>query len=241
MQANTNDRFLNIRIFAGLLECVRKICVERLIEHLAIADIQDVSQSWYRDFFRLAGFYRCRCQSSASGTLQLETRNCLSLRRSLDKEWPTVYKMVKIWLAEGRCTRALLDSIASGEASEVERRYFHDLCAELNSENHSQSAQAHKGFKARDQARRQSPWQEYIGRSAPPRRKTLRSGAEAFSSREPWCRKHSVVESMGGSASRVRSMRRRMQTTQIRGLWRTRKAQTSKAASSSCKSLINTG
>lgn len=136
MQANSGHRFLNMQIFAGLLGCVRKICIGRLIGHLAIVEIEDVSQHWYRDFFRLAGFHRCRCQSSAGSTLQPETRNCLSSSELLDIESSTVNETVRIWLAEGRCTSALLDSVASGEAAEVERKYFHDLRAELQDEKH---------------------------------------------------------------------------------------------------------
>ena len=236
MQANTNDRFLNIRVYFGLLKCVRKICIERLIEHLAIMDIEDVSQTWYRDFFRLAGFYRCRCQGLAGSTLQLGTRRCFSSRELLDKEFATVYKMVKTWLAEGRCTRTLLESIASGEAAEVESRYFLDLLAELESEKHSQSVQAHMASEARDQTRHQNSWPEYFGRSAAPRRK---ASFKALSSRKHWHSQESVVESRGGSASKVRKKRQRNRTTQNAfGIQERHKS--SKVACSRCKSLLNT-
>lgn len=134
MQANSNNHFLNLQIFAGLLKCIHKICMERFIGHLAIVDIEDVRQLWFRDFFRLAGFRRCHCQTSDGDALQLETWNCLALRESLDPESSIAFDKFKVWLAEGRCTEALLLSIASGKAAEVERKHFHDLLAEAEKE-----------------------------------------------------------------------------------------------------------
>lgn len=224
MQANTNDRFLNMQIFAGLLRCVSKICIERLIGHLVIVDIEDVSQKWYHDFFRLAGFYRCCCQSSAGSTLELEARNCLASRQSPDRNFSIVYERLRTWLAEGRCTAALLDSVASGEAVEVERRYFHDLLAELGKERRSQSAQMRGEFIARDQTRSQRPWQKSVGRPVAPRSEALKPGTKTFSSRKHWCSQDTVVKSVGGPALGVREKRKRSQNTQQEGFRRTRKA-----------------
>ena len=208
MQAKTNDRFHNVQIFAGLLRCIRKICVERLIGHLTIVDIKDVSQSWYRDFFKLAGFQHCRCQSSAGSTLQLETRNCIALTGSLDQGFSTVYETVSIWLAEGRCTRALLDSAASGEAAEVERRYFHDLLAVFGNEKNLQSAQGHVEVVARDRTHGQRPSKMSVRRSATSRRNALEPWTSFKSSRKHWSNQDAVDKSIGGPASRVRKKRR---------------------------------
>lgn len=166
MQANTNDRFVNIQIFAGLLRCIRRICNERLIGHLAIVDIEDASQSWYRYFFKLAGFSHCHCQDSAGSTLQLENRVCLAWRESSQQDISTAYEMVRIWLAEGRCKSSLLDSVASGEAAEVERKYFHDLLAEMWEEKPSQREQAHTEHTARGQMHSQDVVVKSMGSSA---------------------------------------------------------------------------
>lgn len=208
MQANTNDRFHNVQIFAGLLRCIRKICNERLIGHLTIVDIKDVSQSWYRDFFTRAGFHHCRCQSSAGSTRQLETRNCLALTASLDQGFSTVYETFSIWFAKGRCTRALLDPAASSEAAEVERRYFRDLLAVFENEKISQSAQGHTEIVARDRTRSQSPSQMSVRRSAAPSRKALKPGTNFTSLRKHWSNQDAVDKSIGAPASRVRKKRK---------------------------------
>ncbi len=210
MQAKTNERFHNLQIFAGLLRCIRKICIERLIGHLAIVDIGDVSQNWYHDFFRLAGFHPCHCQNSTGSALQPEPRNCLALTESLDQEFSTVHEIVRIWLAEGRCTRTLLDPAASGEAVEVEHRYFQDLIAVFGNGEISQSAQEHTEIVARDRTRSQRPWQKFEKRSAAPRRKAWEPGTESRSSRKHSSNKEAVVKSIGGSASRVRKKRKRV-------------------------------
>ncbi|CAD6567228.1 MAG: hypothetical protein ASARMPRED_000553 [Alectoria sarmentosa] len=203
MQANTNDRFVNIQIFAGLLRCIRRICNERLIGHLTIVDIEDTSQSWYRYFFKLAGFSQCHCQDSAGSTLQLENRVCLAWRESSQQDISTAYKMVRIWLAEGRCTSSLLDSVASGEAAEVERKYFRDLLAEMWEEKPSQREQAHTERIARGQMYSHRPWQEPVTMSTAPRRKAKKPGSESLSLRKHWFSQDVAVKSMGSSALRA--------------------------------------
>lgn len=100
MHADTDQGLLNMAIFAGLLRCIREICTERLISHLTMGNNEDVSQTWYRDFFRLAGFHHCQCPSSSAGSsIQQhldENQICLSSisssssssssRRMLDEE-----------------------------------------------------------------------------------------------------------------------------------------------------------
>ena len=157
MQADTNNRFVNMQIFAMLLSCIRKICAERLIGHLAMVDIEGVSHDWYGDFFRLAGFSRCRCHGSASSALQLGPRNCLALREPLDRGFSAVYERIGTWLAEGRCTRNLLDSVASGEAAEMEHKYFHDLLAEIGDEKPSQGILMRSKSTFRDTIRTRRP------------------------------------------------------------------------------------
>ncbi|KAM0798988.1 hypothetical protein BDR22DRAFT_348043 [Usnea florida] len=183
IQADTAQGFLTIEIYAGLLRCICDVCNERHISHITMPDVEPVSQTWYRDFFRLAGFHRCQCPSpSAGSSIQQDSdqnRNCLSsfsssassswrrvpedeeasLRRAsetirawlvkgrswsaLDDEEATfsnVCKTFRTWLAEGRCSSGLLDSIASGEAAEVERKHFHKLLTEaINSVSRSSS------------------------------------------------------------------------------------------------------
>ena len=190
IQANTNDRLLNIQIFTELLRRIRSLCTERFINHLAIFDIDDESQNWYRDFFRLAGFNRCRCHISAGMTLQLGTWNCLASREAFQWELLTVYERVRIWLAEGRCTKALLDSVASGEAVEVERKHFQDLLAQLKNENHSEFTRMGMELTRRCQVRSQNSRQNCVrtsavskGRSWKPRTKFLPFGKYWYSQR----------------------------------------------------------
>ena len=198
-----------MQIFAGLLRCIRNICMERFIEHLAIVDIADGSQNWYRDFFRLAGFRQCRCQRSGSSTLQLETQICLSLRRWPAEDFPTVYETVRVWLAEGRCTRALLDSVAFGEAAEVERRYFHDLLAELLNGKDVQSAQGHTERKIWDQTQSHRSRRESKRTWSTPRRKVSKPGNEVFLLRKHCSTQNGVVKSIGGSSFKARRTRKR--------------------------------
>ena len=214
MQADTNDRFLNVQIFAGLLSRIRRICIERLINHLTIVEIEDLSQTWYRDFFRLAGFYRCRCQSSAGSTLQLEARNCLASTETLARHFASVYETVSMWLAQGRCTRALLASVASGAAVGMELGRFHDLLAELENEEHYEGAQARSAFRARDRSRSQRSWQDCVKRSAEQRRKVLRPGSKVSSLKKNWSSQDSVVRSIEGSDFRVRKKRRQTPNTE---------------------------
>ena len=166
MQADTDNRFVNMQIFAMLLSCIRKICAERLIGHLAMVDIEGVSHDWYGDFFRLAGFSRCRCHSSASSALQLGPRKCLALREPLDRGFSAVYERIGTWLAEGRCTRNLLDSVASGQAAEVERKYFHDLLAEIGDERPSQGVLMRPKPTIGDTMRTRRPWPKSVKKLA---------------------------------------------------------------------------
>ena len=185
IQADRAQGFITLEIFAGLLRCIREICNDRTISHITMPDVERVSQTWYRDFFRLAGFRRCQCPSpSAGSSIQQDfnqNRNCLSsfpsfassswrrvpedeeasLRRAsetirawlangrspsaLDDEkddqeatFSNVCETFRTWLAEGRCSSGLLDSIASGEAAEVERKHFHKLLAEASNARHPQ-------------------------------------------------------------------------------------------------------
>ena len=139
MQADTAQGFLNIEVFAELLHCIRGICTERQISHLTMSDIEDVSQTWYRDFFRLAGFHRCRCPSPSAGSSirqhSDQNRNCLSSyfstsststsspfsfsfssRRGLQDEEASLRRVsgtIRAWLAKGRCPSALNDEEAT--------------------------------------------------------------------------------------------------------------------------------
>ena len=224
MQASTDDRFLNMQIFAELLRCIRETCIDRFIGHLAMMDIGDASQSWYRDFFRLAGFKRCRCQCFPSGALQLVNRVCLVSRRSLDQNFPAVYGRMRNWLAEGRCTEALLDSVASGEAAEVERRYFHDLLAELQNEKVSRSGRMHTNQAAIDQMPSQRTWQESVRRLTASRRKALKVRTGVMLLRKYWPSQDAVVKSTGGPACRLMEKRKWLGKAKEDRLWLTRKA-----------------
>ena len=121
-----------------------------------------------------------------------------------------MHEIVRIWLVEGRCTKPLLDSAASGEAAEVEHRYFHDLIAVSGNGKFSQSEQSRTEIIARDRTRSQRPWQKSVRRSAAPRRKALEPGTEFMSSRRHWSNQEAVVKSIGGSAARVRKKRKRI-------------------------------
>ena len=222
MQANTNDRFLNMQIFAELLRCIRETCIDRFIGHLAMMDIGDVSQRWYRDFFRLAGFSRCRCQCSATGALQLVNRVCLVSRKPLNQNSPAVYEKMRTWLAEGRCTEALLDSVASGEAAEVERKYFHDLLAELQNEKLSQSARMHTNRATMDQIPSQRPWQESVRRLTAPRIKALDTRTGAMLLKKYWPSQYSVVKSTRGPACRLVERNKWAPKANEKVLWRAR-------------------
>ena len=206
MQANTNDRFLNMRIFAELLRCIREICAERLIGHLAMVDLGDESQSWFRDFFRLAGFRRCRCQGPARGAPQPEPRNCLASKGSLERDCSTACERLGAWLAQGRCTRALFESVASGEAADVERRYFRDLLAELKDEKEkgdgkvSHRVGARTGVTAR--MRRHRSWPNVVRRLAGPRR-AGKPEAGFSSLRKARFSQDTGIKSMRESACRV--------------------------------------
>ena len=224
MQANTNERFLNMQIFAELLRCIRETCIDRFIGHLAMVDISEVSQRWYRDFFRLAGFSRCHCQCFPSDALQLVNRVCLASRKPMNQNSPAVYEKMRTWLAEGRCTEALLDSVASGEAVEVERKYFHDLLAELQNKNLSQSARMNTNQAAMDQIPSQRPWQESVKRLTAPRRKALGVRTGVMFLRKYWPSQDAVVKSTGGPASRLMEKSNWTRKAKEEGLWHTRKA-----------------
>lgn len=225
MQANTKDRMLNMQTFAGLLRCIRNICTGRFIEHLAVVDIEGASQDWYRDFFRLAGFHQCHCQDSAGGAQQLETRRCLALRKAQPEDFPNVYETIRIWLAEGRCTRVLLDSVAFGNAAEVERRYFRRLLAELENRESAQRTQTATSCVGRIQMQSRRPWQESEKTWAIARKKGLKLGNEAQLSRKHWSSEYAVVKKECGSAVKAWKKRRWSQKTQ-RGLSRANKSQT---------------
>ena len=222
MQANTSDRFFNMQIFAGLLRCIRKICTERFIKHLTIVDIEDISQDWYRDFFRLVGFSRCYCRTSNGNTLRTENWNCLASRKSSFEDFSTVYEKVKIWLAEGRCTKSLLDSVASGEAAEVERRYFHDLLAELREEKQGHKGRAHIEHTVGGQVDGQRAWRKTVRKSKVPSKKTLKPRSEMLSSIEHCSSQEKVVKNMGGSVFRATKIRKRGRKAPKEGFWRTR-------------------
>lgn len=219
MQANTNDRFLNMQIFAGLLRCIRKICMERFIGHLAIVDIDDISQNWYRDFFRLAEFSRCYCRASNGNTLRPENWNCLASRKTPLEDFSAVYEKVEIWLAEGRCTKALLDSVASGEAAEVERRYFHDLLAEIREEKQAQMGRAQIERTIRDQMRSQKSWRETVRTSKAPSKKTVKPRSQILSSSKHCSTQDKVVKNTGGSAFRGTKKCKRSRKAQKEGFW----------------------
>lgn len=196
--------------------------MERFIEHLAIIDIEDTAQDWYRDFFRLAGFSRCNCQALADSTLRLANWNCLASRKSPFEDFSTVYEKVKIWLAEGRCTRALLDSVASGEAAEVERKYFHDLLAEIREEKQAQRGRAHKERTTRGQTHGQRAWRGTGRTSKAPTKLIVKPGSEVLSSKSHWSGQNMVVKSTSGAAFKGTKKHKRGRKSQKEGFWRAR-------------------
>lgn len=209
MQANTNNRFANMQIFAMLLSCIRNICAERYIGHLAMVNIEGESHDWYHDFFRLAGFSPCRCQSSADSALQLEPRNCLALiRESLDLGFSAVYEKIDTWLAEGRCTRSLLDSVASGQAAEVEHRYFHDLLAKIGGEEPSQGVLMRPKSKLRETKCTRSPWSKPVQRLAVTKTKAQQHQIGAVMLTKQWPSRETMEKSMVTSAYKVMKKRK---------------------------------
>ncbi len=223
MQANANNRFLNMQIFAELLRFLCKICIGRLIGHLAIVDIGDASQNWYRDFFRLAGFSRCCCQSPAGSAVQLEDWNCLVLKPP-DWESLSVDKRVEIWLAEGRCTQALLDSVASGEAAEGERRYFRDLVAELKNRRNARSRQLYTELIASVQTRSHRHRQDSKGKLTAPRKKALQPGTRIVSLKRHRSSQQAVLGSMKWSVFSLGKEQGWSGKRQKEDFWLTRKA-----------------
>ena len=223
MQADTNDRLLNIQIFAELLRRIRKICAQRFIEHLAIFDIDDGPQNWYRDFFRLAGFSRCRCRMPAGIPLQLESWNCLASREPLEWKFLTVYEKVRNWLAEGRCTKALLDSVASGEAVEVERRHFQNLLAQLENERLSEFSRLGTEFTRKNQLRSQKAGRDCVRISAVSKRSCLKPRAEVVFLGKHWYSQRTVMKGMGGLVFGVVKKRWSSRNTRSKDLWHTRR------------------
>ena len=203
MQADTNNRFVNMQIFAMLLSCIRKICAERFIGHLAMVDTEGVSQGWYGDFFRLAGFSRCRCQSLTSSALQLEPRNCLALRESLDQGFSATYERIGAWLAEGRCTRSLLDSVESGQAAEVERKYFHNLLAEIGDEGPLQGLLIRPKSAVRDTMRTLRPRQKPVQKLAATKTKAQQHQIEAVMPKKQWPSREMTGKRSAASAYKV--------------------------------------
>ena len=204
MQADTKNRFANMQIFAMLLSCIRKICVERFIWHLAMVDLEGVSQGWYGDFFRLAGFSPCRCQISAGSELRVEPRNCLALmRESLDRGFSAVYERIEAWLAEGRCTRSLLDSVASGQAAEVEQRYFHDLLAEIGDERSSQSVRMGAKSTVRDTFRTRRPRLKSMQKLPATKTKAQQHQIGAVVLTKQWPSRETIEKGMAASAYKV--------------------------------------
>ena len=219
-----------MQIFAELFKCIREVCIERFIGHLTMVDIGCESQKWYQDFFRLAGFSRCRCQSSASSALQLEAWNCLILRKSLSQDLLSVYDRTKTWFAESRCTKALLDSVAPSKAAEVERRYFHDLRAELENETRSQVAELHSKPTSGDQMLSKRTWRDSMNRVAAPRmvlkpkpKTKIVLPAKQLSSKD------AVAKGIGSSAYRVMKKPKCSRKVKKAGLCRTRKARDRRA------------
>ena len=174
-----------MQIFAALLRCIRHICAERFIQHIAVVDIEHPSQDWFRDFFRLAGFRRCRCGTDRS--LELEPRRlCLRLRKA-----PGGDETIRRCFAEGRCTRALLGSVAFGEAGEVERRCFRHLLAGFGEGKSGQSTQADTVCVGRDETRSPRSGQEDEKTRVLARKKPVRLESEAFLSKRHRSSKHS--------------------------------------------------
>ena len=208
MQASTSDRFLNMQIFAQLLRCIREICIQKFITHLAMVDIRDGSQTWYRKFFRLAGFRRCRCQRSTGSAVQVETRNCLGSKQSLDGNSSAVYRTVMGWLVEGRCTSALLASIASGEAAEVERIYFHDLLAKLEKKRSTQGGSILTSKMANDRMHTPKSRLESVQRVAALKTKAQKPQSGPILLRKQWPIQDTVKDGTGDSAYRVTKKRK---------------------------------
>ena len=172
------------------------------------------SQNWYRDFFRLAGFHRCRCQCLA---LQVESRNCLSLRKSVRRESPTIYKKMDSWLAEDRCTESSLDAVATCQATQMERECFHDALKGLGKERRSGGKSVRTEPMNGDPMGGQSRTQESV------RRSTGSKGASkprtgAVSLRTQWSKKSEVVKSIGMPGSRVTKHRIRVGKSGKEGL-----------------------
>ena len=211
MKADTNNRFANMQIFAMLLSCIRKICAERYIGHLVMVNLEGLSHNWYRDFFRLAGFSRCLCQSSDSSALQLEPRNCLALmRESFDQSFSAVYERIGAWLAEGRCTRSLLDSVASGQAAEVEHKYFQDLLAELGDQRPSQGVLMRPKSTVRDTMHTRRPWPKSVQKLAATKTKAQKHQIEAVMLTKQWTSRETTEKS--GAASAYRVVKKRKQS-----------------------------
>ena len=225
MQANAGNRFRNMQIFLKLLECIGEICNERLIGHIAFLDIKHPSQNWYRDFFRLAGFVPCRCQSSASIAQQFGTWSCLVSRNTLAEKFLAVYERTEDWFAEGRCTKTLIDSVASGEASEVERRYFKDLLAELGIEEHPQSAATiiHTEAIVEDTSWSASQSCQSALEMSPVKKRALQPVSKVVPSIKHPSAQHPVLQNGSGSPYQVSRKHKRNQKTQTGGCWRTRK------------------
>ena len=209
MQADTNNRSVNMQIFEMLLSCIRKICAERYIGHLAMVDIEGVPQGWYGDFFRLAGFSRCRCQSSAGSALQLEPRNCLALtRESLDQSFSAVYGRIGAWLAEDRSTRSLLDSVASGQAVEVEHKHFHDLLADVGEERPSSGVLMHPKSAVRGTMRTRRPWLKSVQKLAATMTKAQPHQIEAVMLTKQWTSRETTEKSTAAPAHKVGKKRK---------------------------------
>ena len=132
--------------------------------------------------------------------MQLEPRRrCLRLRNAPLGDFPDPYDSIRSWLAEGRCTRALLESVAFGEAAEVERRYFHRLLAGLEKGKAGQSTQVDTACVGRDDTQSQRSEQGSEKTRAMPRTKVLKLGSEAVSSGKNRSSDYAVVKRVGGS------------------------------------------
>ena len=173
-----------------------------------MVEIEGVSQGWYRDFFRLAGFSPCQCQSSASTAPQLEPRNCLALRDSLEQDSSAVYERFRAWLAEGRCTRSLLDSVASGQAAEVEHKHFHDLLADMGEERPSQGVLMRSKSAFRDTMRTRRLWPKSMQKTAATKTKTQQHQIGAAIVTKQWPSRETVGKSMIASAYKVLKTRK---------------------------------
>lgn len=208
MQANTKDRLYNMQIFTELLRRIRSICLERCIEHLTMVDIGGVSHEWYRDFFRLAGFSHCRCQSSASRAVQLETRNCVVLRKSLAQDVSSRDERIRTWLAEISCTKEFCDPFAPRKGAEMERRYFHDLQAGLKDGDHSQVAELRAKLVTENQMLSKRARRDSMN-SLAARRKVLKPKTKTVLLAKRSSGKDAVAERIGSSANKVVKKRKR--------------------------------